>query len=176
MNFQVPQFIETEDRIIGPLTLKQFLFLAAGAAVIFVTFFYLEFWLWGVVTILVGTIAAVFAFIKINGQPFITIFASAIGFYWKPKLYLWQHLEEKTKELKIQELPEAPKEKTQPINLKSKLDSLWEQLKTSRNSIPKREKIAKPSILESVRGTKEQFEMMRRITGEKEMARRVDYR
>jgi len=30
MQYQVPQFIEIEDKIFGPLTLKQFLYLAGG--------------------------------------------------------------------------------------------------------------------------------------------------
>ena len=36
MRFQVPQFIEVEDKIFGPLTLKQFLYTAGGAAVGFI--------------------------------------------------------------------------------------------------------------------------------------------
>ena len=33
MQFQVPQFIETEDKVVGPLTLRQFMYIAgAGAA------------------------------------------------------------------------------------------------------------------------------------------------
>ena len=31
MMFSVPQFIDVEDKIIGPLTLKQFIYLAGGA-------------------------------------------------------------------------------------------------------------------------------------------------
>ncbi|TSC61742.1 MAG: SsrA-binding protein, partial [Parcubacteria group bacterium Athens0416_74] len=30
MQFQVPQFIEVEDKIVGPLTFKQFVFIAGG--------------------------------------------------------------------------------------------------------------------------------------------------
>jgi len=39
MQYQVPQFIEVEDRIIGPLTLKQFLYLAFAGAILFVLWF-----------------------------------------------------------------------------------------------------------------------------------------
>jgi len=31
MQFQVPQFIEVEDKIFGPLTFKQFVYMAGGA-------------------------------------------------------------------------------------------------------------------------------------------------
>ena len=35
MRFQTPQFIEIEDRIFGPLTLKQFIYLAGSAGLAF---------------------------------------------------------------------------------------------------------------------------------------------
>ena len=36
MRFQVPQFIEVEDKIFGPLTLKQFIYLAGAGGLVFV--------------------------------------------------------------------------------------------------------------------------------------------
>lgn len=181
MQFQVPQFIETEDRIVGPLTLKQFLFLAAAAAIAFISFFYLEFFLWIVLTALMVSIASAFAFIRINGQSFVRIFFSAFGFYWKPRLYLWERPTttlptEKIKLPTPQMAPPPKKEEGIVVGLRSRLDNLWDQLRTTRASIPKREKAIQPSVLEQLRGSKERFEMLRRITGEKEMARRVDYR
>ena len=38
MQFSVPQFVEVEDKIIGPLTLKQFLVLLGGGFVVFVLY------------------------------------------------------------------------------------------------------------------------------------------
>jgi hypothetical protein len=57
MQFQVPQFIETEDKIIGPLTLKQFFYVAAAALVSFSLFFVLATWLWLLITIILGGVA-----------------------------------------------------------------------------------------------------------------------
>ena len=37
MRFQVPQFIDVEDKIFGPLTLKQFIYVAGGASITLVT-------------------------------------------------------------------------------------------------------------------------------------------
>ena len=170
MNFQVPQFIETEDRIIGPLTLREFLYLAFGGGLIFLLFFFLNFLPWLFLSFLIGTIAASFAFIKINGRPLATTFSAAVNFYWKPRFYLWQREKEALKtpviEIKESKLTQA----------KSLLDNLWDQLKTTKEPIPKREKKIEPSILDRTKSSKERFEMMRKITGEKEMARRVDYR
>lgn len=170
MNFQVPQFIETEDRIIGPLTLRQFLYLATGGGICFLLYPMLQFWLWVIIAFFVAIIFLSLAFLKINERPLPTILLAAMAFYWKPRFYLWQKesTTPKTAEIKI---PESKKD-----GLKSHLDNLWEQLKTSKTPLPKREKNFQPSILDRIKSTKERFEMMRRITGDREMARRIDYR
>ena len=41
MEYQVPQFIEVEDKIIGPLTLKQFIYIAGASGLCIVFFVYL---------------------------------------------------------------------------------------------------------------------------------------
>ncbi len=164
MQFQVPQFIETEDKIIGPLTLKQFLYLAAAGGISFACFFFLKTWLWLIITLLVGVGGAALAFININGRPLPKILIAALGFYWKPRLFLWQRTEKAPTlaedEVEIQEEP------------KSLLGNLKQQITTSRAPIPKREKISQKPIL----GGEGRFETLRKITGEKEKARRVDYR
>jgi len=164
MQFQVPQFIETEDKIIGPLTLKQFLYIAAAGGLSFMLFFFLKTLLWLIITMFLGTAGAALAFIKINGRPLPKVLIAALGFYWKPRLYLWKRVE------KTPSAGGPPKEEP-----KSFLGSLKQQLTTSRAPIPKREKAARRPILERLKG-KERFEMMRKITGEKEKARRVDYK
>ena len=40
MQFQVPQFIDVENKIIGPLSLRQFLYLAGAGLISFMLFFY----------------------------------------------------------------------------------------------------------------------------------------
>lgn len=168
MQFQVPQFIETEDKIVGPLTLKQFLYIAAGAALCFLLFFFLQTALWILFVILIMPVFISLAFIKINGRSLPEVAMAALGYYWKPRFYIWKREEAETPELRIPQ--------SQFSGVRSKLDSLMNQLKTSKNPIPKREKAIEPSILDRTRSSKERFEMMRKITGEKEMARRVDYR
>jgi len=170
MQFQVPQFIETEDKIVGSLTLKQFLYLAAGGGLCFLLFFFLNFVLWLMVAMVIMTVAASFAFIKINGRPLTMAAMGALSFYWKPRLYLWQREGEAQK-------PAIPAmAETKAERAKSLLDNLWEQLKTNKEPLPKREKVIQPSLLDRTKSSKERFEMMRKITGEREIARRVDYR
>lgn len=90
MRFQLPQFIETEVRLVGPFTLKQFLWLAAGAA--FLTLLYI-FVNWVVFIILAMPIIAVslaLAFIKIDGLPLINYLTYVISYAIGPKKYIYQ--------------------------------------------------------------------------------------
>jgi len=170
MQFQVPQFIETEDKIIGPLTLKQFLYLAVAGGICFVLFFFLTTILWIFISAILFGIAAAFAFISINGRPLSVAAFSALSFYWKPRMYLWQRTTE-TPKLPTIATPSAPGQ-----TLKSRLDNLWDQLKTSKTPIPQREKPNEAVISDQAKSSKERFEMMRKITGEREVARRIDYK
>jgi hypothetical protein len=99
MLFQVPQFIEVEDKIFGPLTLKQFFYLAAGAAAIFVVYAFLPLLLTIIIAPPIGLFAAALAFYKINNQPFIKVVENALMHYLKGRIYTWKKREpEKSKE------------------------------------------------------------------------------
>lgn len=89
MQYQVPQFIDIEDRIIGPLTLKQFLYLAFAGAVLFVFFFLFKFFIWIIVSIPIVALALALAFLKINDRPFVYFLLAAIFYFIKPKLYVF---------------------------------------------------------------------------------------
>lgn len=88
--YQVPQFITIEDRVIGPLTLKQFGFLGAGAALIFVFHYLLVPLLFYPLAALIGGFSAALAFMKINQQPFPMVIRRAFLFFIRPRLYLWK--------------------------------------------------------------------------------------
>lgn len=134
MQFQVPQFIDIEDKIMGPLTLKQFLYLAGAGGFSFILFFSLQTWLWIGVTIIMGITAATFAFVKYNGQPMPKVFASAIKFLWLPKFYLWRYTAPKNS---LPTIPSLPKKEGVT---KNPLKNLLLKLQTSTQAIPGREK------------------------------------
>ncbi|MEA2113729.1 MAG: PrgI family protein [Patescibacteria group bacterium] len=90
MQFQVPQFIDIEDKIIGPLTLKQFLYLMGGLMVLAFLWLYLELGLFIIIAIPVLLLCLALAFYKINGRPFIYFLGAFITYFTKPKLYLWR--------------------------------------------------------------------------------------
>jgi len=98
MQYQVPQFIDIEDRIIGPLTLKQFIYLAFAAALLFVFWFLFKFFIWIIVALPITALALAFAFLKINDRPFIYFFIAAIFYFIKPKLYIFAEAKEIRKE------------------------------------------------------------------------------
>ena len=90
MRFEVPQFIEVEDKIIGPFTWKQFVYLAGGAGVIVVTFLALPFFLFVLIGLPIGILAGFLAFHKINNRPFADFLESVVNYSLGNKLYLWR--------------------------------------------------------------------------------------
>jgi hypothetical protein len=95
MRFQVPQFIEVEDKIFGPLTLKQFIYLAGGGGLSFIVYVFLNSVTLAIVPIiLIMAISAAFAFYKINPrQPFVNTVEAAFKYYLGNKLYIWRKVE-----------------------------------------------------------------------------------
>jgi phosphate/sulfate permease len=92
MQFQVPQFIEVEDKIFGPLTFRQFTYLAGAAGVVVI--FYLLFRSF-IIAILISApiigLALALAFYKVNNRPFIHALEAAFNYLRSRKLYLWRH-------------------------------------------------------------------------------------
>ncbi|MEN9337958.1 MAG: hypothetical protein RIQ41_272 [Candidatus Parcubacteria bacterium] len=91
MQFRVPQFIDVEDKVVGPLTLRQFGYIlgAGGFSFIIWTFIPVKF----VAVLLIVPIASLFlslAFVKINNRPFGDILESAFGYYTGSKIYTWK--------------------------------------------------------------------------------------
>lgn len=98
MEYQVPQFIEVEDKIIGPLTLKQFIYLAGAGGLCIVFFVYLKMIFAILLSVLVVGLAAALAFYKVNGKPFIEVLEAGFSYYTGAKLFLWKRREPKAGE------------------------------------------------------------------------------
>lgn len=91
--FQVPQFIEVEDKIFGPLTLKQFLYVLGGGSIIFLLYAFLPFFLMILLAAPVAVLFGALAFYKINGQPLVKILEGALEHYTKSRLFIWKKIE-----------------------------------------------------------------------------------
>jgi hypothetical protein len=91
--YQVPQFIEVEDKIFGPLTLRQFIYLAGGGGLCLMFFTLLPLWLCLLLSAPVLAFAAGLAFYKVNGRPSIVALEHATSYFFGTKLYLWKQHE-----------------------------------------------------------------------------------
>lgn len=163
--FQVPQFTEERAKIVGFLTLPQFLYIAGAGLIVFVAFRTLSFFLWLIVSAVVMALAVALAFVKVNGQPFPKLIGASIGYLWRPRTYTWQRaIEEKT--LDVSDI---------------------ERIRTIRNNMSIGEKLKSVALAVSTgklfsggdNGKEEKksdrFETVTYLTGEKRQARRVDY-
>lgn len=91
MQFQVPQFIEVEDKIFGPLTFRQFIYVAGGAGASYLLWRTLPIFVAGPLITLIGGFAGALAFMQFNGRPFIIGLENAVYYFMRSKLYLWNN-------------------------------------------------------------------------------------
>ncbi len=90
MRFQVPQFIEIEDKIFGPLTFKQFVYLIGGAGLSFICYAFLPFFIAVLLILPVMAFSVALAFYKVNSKPFISVVEASFRYFMAGKLYIWK--------------------------------------------------------------------------------------
>lgn len=101
MRFTVPQFIDVEDKIFGPLSFRQFAYLTGGAGLSYILYTIIPTLILALVAIIpVASFAIALAFVRINEKPFIDTVEAAIRFALGEKLYIWKRspVEKKTPE------------------------------------------------------------------------------
>ncbi|MBI5138838.1 MAG: PrgI family protein [Candidatus Vogelbacteria bacterium] len=89
MQFQVPQFIEVEDKIVGPFTFKQLIFMIGGLGGIYILKKILPAMLAYPLMLALGVFTWALIFYKYNDRPFILALQSWIKYELSAKLYLW---------------------------------------------------------------------------------------
>ncbi len=90
MRFKVPQFIEMEDKIIGPLTLRQFFYLLGGGGVLALLWIFFKLGAFIILALPIVAISVALAFYRPNGRSLIGLVGSFFNYLTKPKLYLWK--------------------------------------------------------------------------------------
>ncbi|HUC31233.1 MAG TPA: PrgI family protein [Candidatus Paceibacterota bacterium] len=170
MQYQVPQFIETEDKVVGPFTIRQFAYVGAAAVVSGICYFLLQTWLFAIVALVLLGGALALSFVKINGRPLVKVGLSAFNFYWKPQMYVWKSehpvVAQRSTPIAVRELPPIA-----AIASGNSLHKSWENLQTGTPSGPvqsDRQFIEKKMT--------ERYQIFQRESGERAAARRVDYR
>lgn len=89
MRYRVPQNIDMEDRIVGPLTMLQFVYLMVGGMIIYLAYLLFtptSFW---IIAIPVGLFTLSLAFLKVQDQPFPKFLAATLLFLIRPKARVW---------------------------------------------------------------------------------------
>ncbi len=89
--FTVPQFIDVENKIIGPLTVRQFMIILGAAVIIGISYKLFDFTLFLTVGIVTLVLAATFAFVKINGRPFHLFMLNAFQTLRRPGIRVWNN-------------------------------------------------------------------------------------
>lgn len=90
MQFKVPQFLDIEDKIFGPFTFKEFVYLAGGAGLCFVLYRLLGFLLGAIPIIAVASLSIALARYRPNNKPFINMLEAGFNYLLQDKLYIWK--------------------------------------------------------------------------------------
>ncbi len=90
MRFEVPQFIDVEDKLFGPFSFRQFLYMAGGAGIVYTLIKLLPLYIALPIAIPFGGFAIALVFYRPNNRPFIKMVESAVNYILKSRFYLWQ--------------------------------------------------------------------------------------
>jgi hypothetical protein len=119
MQFKVPQNIDLEDKIVGPLTLIQFVYVLGGGVIIYLLYLslHMRFLFW-ILAAPIGLIALALAFLKIQDQPLSHFLKAGLVYLSRPKKRLWQ----RTGLVKPVVFAVAKKEKAAPALSKRRIE------------------------------------------------------
>jgi len=90
MQFEIPQFIEVEDKIFGPFTFRQFVYLAGATGTSFVIYTFIPSPFSFLFIIPIMILGAALSFYQINNRPFVSALESAVKFWIRARLYVWK--------------------------------------------------------------------------------------
>lgn len=129
MQFRVPQFLDIEDKIFGPFTFSQFVYLAGGGGLAFVLYKLLGFVLGFIPIMAVLAFALALTFYRPNNKPFVNMLENSLKYFTQSKLYLWKRKKKKMETEKQKEEKKLLEQQAMPHIVKlgeSKLrDLAW---------------------------------------------------
>jgi len=99
MMFNVPQYIDIEDKIVGPLTAKQLGWLALGGITILLFWFTLATVPFIIMTVITALIFGALAFYRPYNMTLISFLMSALSFGVKSKTYVWKRISDNIKKV-----------------------------------------------------------------------------
>ena len=89
--FTIPQFIDVESKIIGPITTRQFVIFLVAAVLIGLCYRLFDFSLFITIAVIIFIVSALFAFVKVNGRPFHLFLLNAVQTIRRPRLRIWNN-------------------------------------------------------------------------------------
>ncbi len=116
MQFKVPQFLEIEDKIFGPFTFKEFVYLAGGAGLCYILYKVLGIFLGAIPILAVAGLSAALTFYHPNGKPFLSMIEAWMKYAAQNKLYIWKRRQVKISVRKEAEANEALDSKKEAIS------------------------------------------------------------
>lgn len=137
MEFKVPQNLEVEDKLFGPFTITQFIYLVGGAGVVFLLWQYLPTFvaLLLIVPVAVLTWALIFFPESKYGKPFPDLLEDAFSYFASAKLYTWQKREEKKDtDVQMKKMSDKNPDVSVPRVSQSKLKNLSWNLDVSKGT------------------------------------------
>ena len=130
MRFTLPQFIEHEPKIVGPLTFRQFSFIGVAAAICFILYYTVPFSVFLIACLILGGGAMALAFLRIGGRSLPTILGNFLKFSVSPKIFIWRKIEAPIKVFKKERIKKEEAEEELPLKIAEK-----SQLKKIRTQI-----------------------------------------
>jgi len=106
MRFQVPQFINIPDKLFGPFTFKQALYLVGGGGMVFALYKLLPLYAAVFLGVPIAGLAVALVFYRPNGRPFVEMLESFLLYSFSHKFYLWRQAENKIEQLGVKQVHE----------------------------------------------------------------------
>lgn len=122
MLFNVPQFIDTEDKIVGPLTAKQLGWMGLAGVCLLLCWSLLDTPAFIISAIIIGVIFGALAFYRPYNQPLIKFIISSVSFAFRPKIYIWRRYYATIKNVE-RKTPASQKNNTETKKIKKKFDN-----------------------------------------------------
>jgi hypothetical protein len=131
MKFNVPQFIEHEAKIIGPLTFRQSVYIGSAGVIAFILYYSVPFSVFLPIIMVLGLSSFALAFLKINGKPLPEIIVSFFNFFFSSKIFLWQKEQTKTqKKIGTEIFKKSPSSLKEELSKESQLKKIGIKINT----------------------------------------------
>lgn len=133
MQYKVPQNIDQEDKILGPLTFIQFIYVLIGGAIVILSLALFDTALFLLIAVPTIILTACFALVKVQDQPFSRFFVSFFVYLLQPKRRIWHDAEEEAR-LKQQAVEAAEAAALAKKQAKKKAKDIAPAMSTVKNA------------------------------------------